>query len=700
MGVWNRIVPDYQKKFQPLFQSKWKCHGKSKYCGQQKLQYFKMHHNYLRSWNKRKERFEVSKTLNMNRKVIKSRKNRFLIPIKSECKERKIKSDTEMGVGLKPSYTVNSNITQIGRNIDKDATKQNNKAYFYVKSNSNEFVQALKFILNCIRVTEFLLIVVIINTCMMLANKALYASFDRKTIAGIPRISNDSKSVKQTWIKQFLYGIYLKISQSVETTLIVYPAWKSQSSSITNMSSVEPGPNTSSMENEMMRLSTFSNFPSESSMSSIRASRAGFIYEGNSDEITCFSCGLRLRTLNFRSNIMQLHREHAISCRFINSYSTVDSDSVSRQESESNATVCTDVCGGESPSFISPLSNNPDSSLSAAGEPTNLTAVHYASKYDIKRFVDSHGYYSDNVTTENKITLDENDILKSITQITYPEYKYKKIRRSTYINWTILFLNPDDLSDCGLFHTNFEDCVRCFCCGIGLRNWESDDNPWIEHARWSPKCEFLILKKSFGFIENVFLSFGIEKDCAVDNSAVAKPITKQDPTSKSPSSALNNLLHHEHANFIITEKIFTVDQVENAMLSLDSKIDLHNISRQMLIDTIIDQQQASDSSEANFKTPEQSTITFPHAWHEHMRASDTAMHTKQEKNLLFEDAEKIKKEMDDLQEMFTCKICLDEKVSITFIPCGHLVSCNDCSPKLKKCPLCRTFIKSTIKTKI
>lgn len=39
--------------------------------------------------------------------------------------------------------------------------------------------------------------------------------------------------------------------------------------------------------------------------------------------------------------------------------------------------------------------------------------------------------------------------------------------------------------------------VICFYCGIVLQFWNSEDNPLIEHARWSPECWFLKDKKKF-----------------------------------------------------------------------------------------------------------------------------------------------------------------------------------------------------------
>lgn len=51
-----------------------------------------------------------------------------------------------------------------------------------------------------------------------------------------------------------------------------------------------------------------------------------------------------------------------------------------------------------------------------------------------------------------------------------------------------------------------------------------------------------------------------------------------------------------------------------------------------------------------------------------------------------------------LQEERTCKVCMDKEVSIVFIPCGHLVVCQECVPSLRKCPICKGIIKGTVCT--
>jgi hypothetical protein len=45
-----------------------------------------------------------------------------------------------------------------------------------------------------------------------------------------------------------------------------------------------------------------------------------------------------------------------------------------------------------------------------------------------------------------------------------------------------------------------------------------------------------------------------------------------------------------------------------------------------------------------------------------------------------------------------CSICMDKKSRIAFIPCGHIVTCEDCSKRVQTCPCCRRVIDSRLVT--
>jgi len=54
-----------------------------------------------------------------------------------------------------------------------------------------------------------------------------------------------------------------------------------------------------------------------------------------------------------------------------------------------------------------------------------------------------------------------------------------------------------------LFISGVEDSVRCYYCGGGLRNWEPNDDPMSEHARWYPTCPHLKLTMGQEFINTI-----------------------------------------------------------------------------------------------------------------------------------------------------------------------------------------------------
>lgn len=55
---------------------------------------------------------------------------------------------------------------------------------------------------------------------------------------------------------------------------------------------------------------------------------------------------------------------------------------------------------------------------------------------------------------------------------------------------------PASLARAGFFYFGKHDHVYCYYCGLGLKQLSSTDNPWVEHALYSPNCAHLLLNKS------------------------------------------------------------------------------------------------------------------------------------------------------------------------------------------------------------
>ena len=62
------------------------------------------------------------------------------------------------------------------------------------------------------------------------------------------------------------------------------------------------------------------------------------------------------------------------------------------------------------------------------------------------------------------------------------------------------------------------------------------------------------------------------------------------------------------------------------------------------------------------------------------------------------DIKSLEDENDKLKNQKLCKICMNGEIAIVLIPCGHFVSCKKCAPALNNCPICRKFIKDSVKT--
>ena len=84
-------------------------------------------------------------------------------------------------------------------------------------------------------------------------------------------------------------------------------------------------------------------------------------------------------------------------------------------------------------------------------------------------------------------------------------------REHTFIDlcWSarVHFTNPsfDKSAEAGFYYTGETDCVRCFWCSLGLNCWGPGDDPWREHARFSPRCPWLLRCRGHYFVRKVIL---------------------------------------------------------------------------------------------------------------------------------------------------------------------------------------------------
>ncbi|KAM5245930.1 baculoviral IAP repeat-containing protein 7 [Ctenodactylus gundi] len=99
---------------------------------------------------------------------------------------------------------------------------------------------------------------------------------------------------------------------------------------------------------------------------------------------------------------------------------------------------------------------------------------------------------------------EEGEEATSPAEPAFPGMDSEELRLASFYNWPPTSgVQPEPLAAAGFFHTGQEDKVRCFFCCGGLQSWEHGDDPWTEHAKWFPRCQFLLQSKGRSFVHSV-----------------------------------------------------------------------------------------------------------------------------------------------------------------------------------------------------
>ena len=105
-------------------------------------------------------------------------------------------------------------------------------------------------------------------------------------------------------------------------------------------------------------------------------------------------------------------------------------------------------------------------------------------------------------------------------------------RLTTFVDWPQDSpVRPWELSVAGFHYMGTGDSVKCYRCGVALRNWEPEDTPWGEHKKWSSQCP-LVLEHFRGRAQMV----PIEGTAGVSQGrqSYAPYVQSQSPLSQSP----------------------------------------------------------------------------------------------------------------------------------------------------------------------
>ncbi|CAF4864430.1 unnamed protein product [Rotaria sp. Silwood1] len=241
----------------------------------------------------------------------------------------------------------------------------------------------------------------------------------------------------------------------------------------------------------------------------------------------------------------------------------------------------------------------------------------------------------------------------------------------------------DDLVRAGFFYRGAATIVTCFYCNGSLQNWDSHDNPMIEHARWFPYCAY-----AKPLCERVRAKELREE--AGSNDLININVTR---------NGGRLLIPDEYQNFKLSIiKRCWEDQLRIKHDDFVSDCDLYIAC--LILRKQIKHIDAIGMSEEKLTTAKEAQSIENHTDAEVNISSQSLTSSGNER-----DAQKNKKitnvndqsQSNDSQSLNLCVLCITEEKNLACIPCDHMSTCVACGHSLRLCPICRREIDAFIR---
>ncbi|KAK3100519.1 hypothetical protein FSP39_021218 [Pinctada imbricata] len=540
------------------------------------------------------------------------------------------------------------------------------------------------------------------------------------------------ESQKSIWRSLFQKGLKVPLLQNSQTLFPVFGLTDYFRALELNPTM----PKSEKMKYDMLRTSTFSNFPTACPISILSLVKAGFYYEDIADEVTCFSCRVKYRNWKQGDDPVAIHRERSPRCSFLNPNTTENADNENGQtilyarerndvEIDNNRRVqCQRMCQvnqqdapRDTRSYVTRESSNQRSLMSNQNNEATSQRIHTGSHCqqnqnivnenvqtsctrnagsDQQRNIAEgrqqgtrhHGNHdpshANTQRSQHSKTTPSKDALQplgiSIEKPKYPQFAVLGSRISSFENWPKSSThNSEEMPRAGFIYEGTSDFTRCFFCAGGLRDWELEDNPWIEHARWYPNCTFIRQCRGEDFI-NLIKQENIQEalDQLEGRIVSAKPNTESDVCNMPAVLSVLEMGYHTKV-------------VENAVTHLSNMKGCVDLKAEDILRFILeteDHESAMEKTSESTQSPCASDVSRQRSRQRDQQGNSSPV-SRIHESLIEENR--------NLREEQICKICMDENIAIVFLPCGHMVTCVNCAPAVRKCPLCRRLIKGTVK---
>ncbi|XP_076799712.1 baculoviral IAP repeat-containing protein 7-like isoform X1 [Clavelina lepadiformis] len=488
---------------------------------------------------------------------------------------------------------------------------------------------------------------------------------------------------------------------------------------------------------ETYRLSTYKDFPTDCQVDVRRLARNGFYFTGFKDRVKCFSCGQCVQdwTISDNPDDPGWHRH---DCQH------------ARGQDTSNVPILSIIqrfgqTEGAKPQPQS-LHNRPPTRPShpSAGEilthgldfTDEPVEVNTTSAYQTATVAQATRVPPPSVVVATRAaernppdhvinsTLGEIERSRPTTNSLFPcsnsvnpHMRSEESRLQTFLDhsssWPAhrIRATPRQIAKAGMYYLGVRDRVKCWYCNGGLQNWERDDDPWEEHAKWFPMCEFVLQRKGVDFVHNIVSRFpNLRRPMIRNPSNIAQinrirraldiPNVQQSPfhcqrLQTSGPVIIDPREEQRERNRKIDEMMTTSEVVSNAKqmgfeektirAALRKRLESCNLPFSTL-ENLVDAILALDSS----NLPEDVDSTEPEP-EPGIEASPSVSNITRTQGV---------REIRRLEEARMCKSCHHDQANMVFMPCGHLACCTSCGGSLENCPVCHSTVRERVRSYI
>ncbi|CAF2631346.1 unnamed protein product [Rotaria sp. Silwood2] len=264
----------------------------------------------------------------------------------------------------------------------------------------------------------------------------------------------------------------------------------------------------------------------------------------------------------------------------------------------------------------------------------------------------------------------------------------------------------DTLVQAGFFYSGRATIVTCFYCNESLKNWGSNDNPIIEHARWFPCCPYAKQLCGEDLFRKIQESKRIQKEQAKSktstertgsNDMIQTNVTTNSGTLLIPNESTLSRFVAARLDLSISQRL--LDQ--GFQLSIIKRDDFVS-DNDLYVACIILRKPIEYINETKMNKSMSIVSNAVHSIVEN--DTDVEMTTSSQssiKSISNDDEYKTEKTTINDRSQSTnstssnpCVLCLTKEKQLACIPCGHMVTCVACGHSLRLCPICRREINA------